>query len=212
MRGKSKQQVAMLTLRTPEQMVPKNHPLRGIKRLADEALKEPSPLFDEMYPVAGRRSIAPERLLKAMLLMALFSVRSERQLCEQLRYNMLFRWFLDMGLDEEPFDHSSFGKNRDHMLKHDATAKFFRAVVAQARKKGLVSAEHFSVDGTLIEAWASMKSFRPKDEDDDDRPDGNGWADFRGQKRKNDTHESKTDPEAKMMRKQTAAKRSCRTP
>ena len=190
----------MLTLRTPEQMVPKSHPLRAIKDLADEALKALSGLFDEMYAAGGRRSIPPERLLKAMLLVALYSIRSERLLCEQLHYNMLYRWFLDLGLDEEPFDHSSFTKNRDRLLAHDVAGEFFRAVVSEARKRKLMSAEHFSVDGTLIEAWASMKSFRPKGEDDDAR-DGNGWADFRGTKRSNETHESKTDPEAKLMRK-----------
>ena len=190
----------MLTLRTPEQMVPKSHPLRAIKDLADEALKALSGLFDEMYAAGGRRSIPPERLLKGMLLVALYSIRSERLLCEQLHYNMLYRWFLDLGLDEEPFDHSSFTKNRDRLLAHDVAGEFFRAVVSEARKRKLMSAEHFSVDGTLIEAWASMKSFRPKGEDDDAR-DGNGWADFRGTKRSNETHESKTDPEAKLMRK-----------
>lgn len=190
----------MLSLKTPEQMVPKKHPLREIKKLADEALRELSPLFDEMYAHSGRESIPPERLLKAMLLMALYSVRSERMLCEQLQYNMLFRWFLDLDLDEEAFDHSSFGKNRDRLLEHDAVGAFFSAVVSQARKKRLMSAEHFSVDGTLIEAWASMKSFRPKGENDDDQ-DGNGWSDFRGTKRSNETHESKTDPDAKLMRK-----------
>lgn len=191
----------MLTLRTPEQMVPPQHPLRAIKKLADEALETLSPLFDEMYAGGGRKSIPPERLLKAMLLMALFSVRSERMLCEQLEYNMLFRFFLDMDLEEEAFDHSSFSKNRDRMLEHDAVGEFFRAVVGQARKRQLMSAEHFSVDGTLIEAWASTKSFRPKDEDDDDRGDGNRWADFKGKKRSNDTHQSTTDPEARLAKK-----------
>ncbi len=181
-------------------MVPKGHPARAIKKLADEALGELEGLFEQMYSNAGRPSIPPEVLLKSMLLMALFSVRSERQLCEQLEYNMLFRWFVDMDLEDEPFDHSSFGKNRDRLLEHDAVAEFFRAVVKQARKRRLMSAEHFSVDGTLIEAYASMKSFRPKDEDDDDR-DGNGWADFKGEKRSNETHESKTDPDAKLFRK-----------
>ncbi len=189
----------MLSLKTPDQVVPKGHPLRKVKKLADAALVELSPVFEEMYAAGGRRSIPPESLLKAMLLMALYSVRSERLFCEQLGYNLLFKWFLDMDLESEPFDHSTFSKNRDRMLEHDVSAKFFRAVVGQARKKRLMSSEHFSVDGTLIEAWASMKSFQPKD--DDNEGDGNGWADFRGQKRTNDTHASKTDPEAKLMRK-----------
>jgi IS5 family transposase len=136
-----------------------------------------------------------------MLLMALYSVRSERLFCEQLGYNMLFKWFLDMNIEDEPFNHSTFGKNRDRLLEHEVAHRFLQTIVQQGRKQRLISAEHFSVDGTLIEAWASMKSFRPKDEDDNDRGDGNGWSDFSGTKRSNDTHESKTDPESKLMRK-----------
>jgi transposase len=182
----------MLALLNVEKLIPKDHPLRAIKRLADEALNGLSRSLSSMYGKTGRPSVPPERLLKGMLLLALYSIRS--------RYNFLFRWFLDMDMVEEPFDHCAFSDNRDRFLQHDAAGKFFRKVVDQAQAAGLMSAEHFSVDGTLIEAWASMKSFRPKDEDDDDR-DSNGWSDFRGQKRKNDTHESKTDPEAKLMRK-----------
>lgn len=152
-----------------------------------------------MYSKHGRPSIPPERLLKATLLMALYSIRSERQLCEQLEYNMLFRWFLGMEMNDSVFDHSTFSANRDRILKHKVSQKFFQAVVKQAEDAGLMSEEHFSVDGTLVEAWASMKSFRPKDDNDDN--DGNGWADFRGKKRKNDTHESRTDPESLLMRK-----------
>lgn len=152
-----------------------------------------------MYSKTGRPSVPPERLLKGMLLIALYSIRSEVQFCEQLRYNFLFRWFLDMDMVEEPFDHCAFSDNRDRLIEHEATAKFFRKIVDQAEQAGLMSDDHFSVDGTLIEAWASMKSFRPKDEDDD--RDGNGWSDFKGKKRSNETHESKTDPEAKLMRK-----------
>ena len=190
----------MLCLMSPESMVPHDHPLRAIKKLADEALTELSPTFDEMYAESGRRSIPPERLLKGLLLQALFSIRSETQLCEQLRYNMLYRWFLDMDMTEPAFDRSSFTKNRERMLEHEVTALFFVAVVDQARGAGLMSSDHFSVDGTLIQAWGSLKSFRPKDDDDDD-DDDNGWAGFKGQKRKNDTHESKTDPDAKLWRK-----------
>lgn len=200
MRGRTKQQLTMLSLKTTEQMVPDDHPLRPVKKLADKALKELSPVFDEMYAAFGRASIPPETLLKAMLLMAFHSIRSERLFCEQLGYNMLFKWFLDMDVEDAPFDHSTFSKNRDRLLQHEVSARFFREVVAFARKNQLMSSEHFSVDGTLIEAWASMKSFRPKD-DDDDKRDGNGWSDFRGTKRSNETHESKTDPEAKLMRK-----------
>ena len=133
-----------------------------------------------------------------MLLIALYRIRSERQFCEQLDYNLLFRWFLDMDADEPSFDPTSFGKNRERMMQHDVAGEFFKAVVDQAREAGLMSAEHFSVDGTLIEAWASMKSFRPKDDDDSDN---NGWSDFKGDKRSNETHESKTDPDAKLFRK-----------
>ena len=191
----------MLALMSPEDMVPKDHPVRRIKKLADDALKDLSPTFDAMYASEGRPSIPPETLLKSMLLIALYSVRSERQFCERLRYDLLFKWFLDMNMIDEPFDASSFSRNRDRLLEHAAAHRFLQAVVASAKKARLMSADHFSVDGTLIEAWASMKSFRAKDEDDDDRGDGNGWGDFRGTKRSNDTHASKTDPEAKIMRK-----------
>ena len=198
MRGKAKSQVSMVALVSVEGMVPDDHPLRGVKRLADEALKALSPEFEAMYSASGRPSVPPERLLKATLLLALFSVRSERQLCEQIRYNMLFRWFLDMDLSETPFDVTVFTKNRQRLMEHEVAPKFLRQVVELARARGLLSPDHFSVDGTLIEAWASMKSFRPKDGDDGDN---NGFGDFSGTKRSNDTHESKTDPDAKLMRK-----------
>ena len=190
----------MLMLMSPEAMVPKDHPARRIKKLADEALAELSPVFDAMYSGTGRPSIPPETLLKSMLLIALYSVRSERMFCERLRYDLLFKWFLDMNMADEPFDASSFSRNRDRLLEHEVAHRFLQAVVGRAKKARLMSVDHFSVDGTLIEAWASMKSFRPKDEDDDQN-DGNGWSDFRGQTRSNDTHGSKTDPEAKLMRK-----------
>jgi transposase len=201
MRGRVKEQTSMLMLASPEERIPQDHPIRRIKKLADEALREMSPLFDAMYEEGGRISVPPERLLKATLLMALFSVRSERQFCEQLDYNLMFRWFLDMDMAESTFVPTVFSKNRQRLLDHDAGAAFLGEVVRQAKKARLMSAEHFSVDGTLIDAWASMKSFRPKDEKKDDDDDGNGWGDFRGTKRSNDTHESKTDPDAKLMRK-----------
>lgn len=182
----------------PEEVVPADHPLREVKALADEALRRLDAQFERMYAQKGRPSVPPERLLKSMLLMALYSVRSDRQLCEQVQYNLLFRWFLDMDMTEAVWDRSTFSHNRERLLEHDVARELFGAVVEQARERGLVSAEHFSVDGTLVEAWASKKSFRPKDDDDDDQ---NGWGDFRGKKRSNDTHESKTDPEAKLMRK-----------
>jgi transposase len=182
MRGRQGNQVSMLCLLNVEERVPEDHPLRPIKLMADEALKRISRTFDRMYSKSGRPSIPPERLLKSMLLMALFSVRSERQLCEQLEYNLLFRWFLDMDMLEPVFDHCAFFDNRRRILEHDVAGRFFSAVVEQARAAGLMSREHFSVDGSLIEAWASMKSFRRKD-DDDDNGDSNGWSDFRGEKR-----------------------------
>jgi len=186
----------MLCLVSPESRVPAEHPLRAMRALADAALAALSDDFDAMYAGVGRPSVPPERLLKASLLLALYSVRSERQLCEQLEYNLLFRWFLDMDMLEPAFDATTFSKNRARLMEHDICAAFFATVREQARD--LMSRDHFSVDGTLLEAWASMKSFRPKTDTDSD---SNGWADFRGQKRRNDTHESKTDPEAKLFRK-----------
>jgi len=221
MRGEASKQQSMLVLRSPESMVPAEHPLRRVKALADAALKELSPTFDEMYAAGGRDSVPPERLLKASLLMAFYTVRSERLFCEQLGYNLLFRWFLDMDMVEEPFDHSTFSKNRARLMDHDVAKLFFGQVVSQAQQARLTSSEHFSVDGTLIDAWASLKSFQPKDADAErkarnrrkaDRrqrggkgPKGGGGRNaevsFHGQKRSNDTHESTTDPEARLARK-----------
>lgn len=188
----------MLCLVNPEDLIPDEHPLRSIRALADEALKKLSGTFNRMYSKKGRPSVPPERLLKGMLLIALYSLRSEAQFCEQLRYNFLFKWFLGMDLTEVPFDHCAFSDNRERMMKHDVAGKFFRKVVNQAEQRHLMSHEHFSVDGTLIEAWASMKSFKPKE---DDGGDSNGWSDFKGKNRCNETHESKTDPEARLYRK-----------
>ena len=168
MRGTDTKQSSMLALMSPESVVPSKHPLRRVKVLADAVLTKLSPTFDAMYSAIGRPSIPPERLLKSMVLMALYSVRSERLLCEQLGYNLLFRWFLDMDMVEPAPDHSTFSRNRERLLEHDVAGEFFRAVVEQARSEKLMSDEHFTVDGTLIEAMASLKSFRPKDEHDDD--------------------------------------------
>lgn len=227
MRGSEEKQGAMLALISPSSIVPTDHPLRAIKLRADAALREMSPVFDRMYAAGGRPSVPPETLLKALLLMALYSIKSERQLCEQLRYNFLFRWFLDLDMVSPPFDPTTFSKNRVRMQEHDVCGLFFRQVVEQARAEGLMSQEHFSVDGSLIEAWASMKSFVPKEEaakekeDEDDEPPAdsdnsggkggksrirkkkgrNPWMNFRGTKRSNDTHTSTTDPEARLMRK-----------
>ena len=204
MRGENTNQSSMLMLMSPESRVPPEHPLRGIKKLADEALRELSPVFDRMYSAVGRPSIPPERLLKSMLLMALYTVRSERQFCEQLDYNLLFRWFLDMDMAGESFDPSTFTKNRDRLVDSDAAGDFFRAVVQRAKAAGLISAEHFTVDGTLIEAWASLKSFKKKGAGKRGGPPddpGNPSVDFHGETRSNNTHESSTDPDSKLARK-----------
>jgi transposase len=205
MRGHHRPQSTLLTLVNPEQRVPANHPIRLIKALAEVALKELSPRFAQMYSEVGRPSIPPERLLKASLLMALYTVRSERMFCEQLDYNLLFRWFLDLNWDESSFDHSTFSRNRSRLLQHDMAGEFFRTVVAEARALKLTSDEHFTVDGTLIEAWASLKSLRPKGEETSDRtpPDdpGNPSVNFHGERRRNATHQSTTDPEARLAKK-----------
>ena len=183
----------------------REHPLRKIKELADGRLVKLSGVFNRMYSQVGRPSIAPERILKSLLLIALDSVRSERQFCEQLDYNLLFRWFLDMEMEEESFDATVFSKNRERLMEHEVGRLFFDAVMNQAREENLISEDHFSVDGTLIEAWASLKSFRPKGEDrpgDQDQGDrGNRWVDFHGEKRSNESHESKTDPESLLAKK-----------
>ncbi|HXH33629.1 MAG TPA: IS5 family transposase [Plantibacter sp.] len=205
MRGHDSKQATMFSMVSPEHRVPADHPLRPIKAMADQVLAGMSRTFNGMYSQVGRPSIPPERLLKSQILIALYSVRSDRMFCEQLAYNLLFRWFLDMNMDEAVFDHSSFTKNRDRLLEHDVAGQFFVAVVEEGRRLGLMSSEHFSVDGTLIEAWASLKSFRPRDEKPEDRdpPDdpGNPSVNFHGEKRRNDTHASTTDGEAKLARK-----------
>ena len=203
MRGEGRRQRSMLMVIDLEQRVPKEHPLRRIKQLTEAVLEELSSIFDQMYSAFGRPSIPPERLLKASLLMALYTVRSERLFCEQLEYNLLFRWFLDMELDEPSFDHSSFTTNRERLLEHEVAGEFFRGVVEQARVLKLLSSEHFTVDGTLIEAWASLKSFKRKDQKPGDGPDdpGNPTVNFHGERRSNQTHQLTTDPEALLARK-----------
>jgi len=205
MRGVADKQGMMLLVFNLEDRVQRDHPLRRIRSLADEELRKLSPVFKRMYSHTGRPSIPPERILKSLLLIALYSVRSERQFCEQLDYNLLFRWFLDMNLTEEGFDATVFTKNRERLMDHEVGRLFFDAVVKQARTGNLMSDDHFTVDGTLIEAWASMKSFRPKGESPSDRPTdgdhGNATVDFRGEKRSNQTHSSTTDPESRLMRK-----------
>jgi transposase len=205
MRGTETKQASMLTTLSPEKVVPVKHPLRKVKALADQALRELSPQFDAMYSSTGRPSIPPERLLKASLLIAFFSVRSENLFCEQLNYNLLYRWFLDMGMEEAGFVQETFSKNRERLVKHNIASLFFNKIVEQARAAGLMSDEHFTVDGTLIEAWASLKSFRPKDEDPSQKPPpddkGNPTVNFHGEKRSNETHESTTDAESRLARK-----------
>src|SRR5690606_30075768 len=161
MRGRAEQQETMFSLMTPARRVPKDHPIRRIKEIADDELARLSPVFAKMYAGCGRPSIPPETLLHASLLIALYSVRSQRQFCERLQYDLLFRFFLDMGMEEDAFNASTFAKNKDRLLRSDVARLFFDGVVRQARERRLMSADHFTVDGTLIEAWASLKSFRP---------------------------------------------------
>jgi transposase len=186
-----------------EQRIPADHPLRPMRAMVDEALKKLSRRFSGLYAATGRPSIPPERLLRALLLQVLYSIRSERMLMEQLEYNLLFRWFVGLGIDDPVWVPTVFTKNRDRLLEGEVAEAFFEAVLARGRDHGLLSSEHFSVDGTLIEAWASQKSFQPKDRPrggGDDDP-GNPTVDFRGERRSNETHASTTDPEARLARK-----------
>jgi transposase len=204
MRGIDTTQSAMFSYVSPEQRVPKDHPLRSIRPLCDVALKALSREFDRMYSDVGRPSIAPEKLLRALLLQILYTIRSERLLMEQLDYNLLFRWFVGLNMDDGIWDATVFSKNRERMLQSDIASLFFQAVVEEARVMGLLSDEHFSVDGTLIEAWASQKSFERKDNGDSGAPPrdgGNAAVDFHGEPRTNETHESTTDPDARLYRK-----------
>ena len=202
MRGTDRQTGRMFSYLSPETMVPQDHPLRVIRRLADAALDRLSPAFNKLYSVVGRPSIPPEQLLRALLLQAFFTVRSERQLMEQLTYNMMFRWFVGLSMDAPVWDVSVFTKNRERLLAGDIARGFLLALLADPRVKPLLSDDHFSVDGTLVEAWASMKSFRPKDGSGEPRADGrNGERDFHGEKRSNETHASTTDPDARLYKK-----------
>ncbi len=204
MRGNETKQGYMFSYLSPEFRVPKNHPLRKIKKMAEEALKRMSPLFDRIYSIIGRPSIPPETLLKAQLLIAFYSIRSDRLFCEKADLDILFRWFLDMNMEEEMFDASVFSKNRERLMENEVAYRFLNEVIRIARENDLMSDEHFTADGTLIEAWASMKSFVKKDGGDkrkDDGDPGNPSVDFHGEKRKNETHQSTTDPEALLMKK-----------
>jgi len=202
MRGRLDNQVDMLVALTPDQLVPQDHPIRRIKPIVDQALKEMSPTFNRMYAEIGRPSIPPEHLLKACLLIALYSIRSERQFCERLRYDLLFKWFLDLNIMDPAFDASSFSKNKERLLEHQVAHEFLSAVISEARKQHLLSEDHFTVDGSLLEAWASFKSFRPKGGGRTSGSDGNNpGIDFHGERRANDTHQSTTDSEARLARK-----------
>jgi transposase len=210
MRGADITQESLFTTATLVDFVPDDHPLREIRALIDEALVRMNSLFSTLYPETGRASIAPEKLLRAQLLQLFYSIRSERLLMEQLKYNLLFRWFVGIAIDESVWDHSVFSKNRDRLNGNDVAAEFLREVAVLAHKRNLMSDEHFSVDGTLLQAWASHKSFRPKDEP----PSGGGGqrneaADFRGQARKNDTHASTSDPDARLYRKGNTGAQLC---
>ena len=205
MRGSDGMQEALFTVAKLEDFVPADHPLRPIRSLVNEALGRLNGLFNAIYADTGRASIAPEKLLRAMLIQVFFSVRSERQLMEQVRYNLLYRWFIGLAIDDEVWDHSSFSKNRDRLLEHAVVESFFTEVMSLADKCALLSKEHFSVDGTLIQAWASHKSFIPKDGGSDDANGGGGGrnaqANWKGKSRSNDTHASTTDPDARLFRK-----------
>ena len=193
----------MFSYLSPEARVRKDHPLRAIRAMMEEVLSQLSRRLDRMYARDGRPSIAPEKLLRAQVLQMLYSIRSERLLMEEMDYNLLFRWFVGLNADDEVWDATTFTKNRDRLLQADVAKEFLAVVVEQARAKGLTSDEHFTVDGTLLEAWASAKSFQPKDKKQEPPPDdpGNPTVNFRGEKRSNQTHQSKTDPQALLARK-----------
>jgi transposase len=202
MRGSDKTSGSLFSYVDIEERIPAGHPLRTIREIVNEVLASLDAELAKLYEATGRESVAPERLLRASLLQAFYTIRSERQLMEQLDYNLLFRWFVGLGVDDPVWDHSTFSKNRDRLLDADVAAKFLQAVLRHAKVERFLSDEHFSVDGTLVEAWASMKSFRAKDgSDEPPGPGRNGERDFHGEKRANATHASTTDPEAKLYKK-----------
>src|ERR1700747_1734702 len=203
MRGNDQQQGHVFSYISPEQRVRKDHPLRPIRTMVDQVLKDLSPEVNKMYSKVGRPSIPPEQLLRALLLQMLYSVRGERLLVEEIDYNILFRWFVGLNLDDGVWDATVFTKNRDRLLEAEVAKEFLSLVVEQARGQGWASDEHFTVDGSLLEAWAGVKSFQPKNKKSSSPPDdpGNPTVNYRGEKRSNETHESKSDPEAQMARK-----------
>jgi len=203
--GDDNQQEGMFSYISPEKRVPADHPLRPIRKMVDEILKEMSPQFATLYSEVGRPSIAPERLFRSLLLQIFYSVRSERLLMEEMDYNILFRWFVGLNLDDAVWDATVFTKNRDRLLEAEVAKEFLARLVGQARQKGWTSDEHFTVDGTLLEAWASLKSFQPKEKEKPDgsppEDPGNPTVNFHGEKRSNQTHASTSDPEALLARK-----------
>jgi transposase len=203
MRGSDEQTSGMFSYLSPEQRVRPDHPLRAIRRLTDQVLARLSPQFTAMYSRIGRPSIPPEQLLRALLIQSLYSIRSERLLMEEIDYSMLYRWFIGLSLDDHIWSPTTFSKNRERLLAHDVAAAFFDAVVTEARDAGLLSDEHFTVDSTQLEAWASLKSLQPRDTPPPPPPDdpGNPTVDFHGQRRTNQTHQSTTDPDARLFRK-----------
>ena len=203
MRGDAAEPDAVFSYISPAARVPKDHPLRAVRGMVDVVLAELSPRFQKLYSHTGRPSIPPERLLRALLLQVLYSIRSERMLMEQLDYNLLFRWFVGLTMDDPVWDATVFTKNRERLLRGDIHQLFFDQVLAQARDRCLLSDEHFTVDGTLVEAWAGLKSFKKKDGSDREPPDdpGNPTVNFHGEKRRNDTHQSTTDPDARLSTK-----------
>jgi transposase len=206
MRGSPDPQLSMLTSLSTEDLIPPDHPIRKIRVVVDAVLADLDDVFDGMYAAGGRRSVPPEVLLKATVLMALYSIRSERAFCERLNYDLLFKWFLDMRIDQPAFDATTFTKNRERLLEAEVADEFFAAVVRQAKLRRYLSSDHFSVDGTLLEAWASHKSFKPKDGPPADPPAGrNIEVQWHGERRSNETHASTTDPEARLYRKSNAA-------
>lgn len=207
MRGQDARQEAMFSYVRLEERVPAEHPLRRVLTMTDEALKGLDGHFARLYPPTGRESIPPERLLRALLLQFFYSIRSERQLMEWLEFDLLFRWFVGLGMDDPVWDVTVFTKNRDRLLEGEAAQAFFLQIREQARAAGLLSSEHFTVDGTLIEAWASHKSFKHKDQPSEPPPDdpGNPTVDFHKEKRSNATHQSTTDPESRLYKKSQGA-------
>jgi transposase len=207
MRGADVTQESMFSYLTLTDYVPETHPLRPIREIVNAALREMGETFTSMYADSGRDSIPPEQLLRGLILQSLYGLRSERLLCEQLGYNLLFRWFVGLDVERKPWDHSTYTKNRDRLIEHEVVRELFERVLGQAKAKGLLSSEHFSVDGTLIRAWASHKSFVPKDgaPPPSSGSRNNPEVDFKGQKRTNDTHESKTDPDSQLYTKSSKA-------